>query len=302
MISFVRPAVAGRNSLQEMSRQQRNILFAFAQRRHEEGNHVQAIEQDLRENCRGRSLLRDPCWWRRSRGHPRCSGSSPPTGVKRCSSSVRSTFDCVFRLMSPTSSRKSVPPSAFWNLPSLLGRGAGECAFACGRTVRSRSGLREWPRNSLRRTVSSLRRLCAWIAARPVPCRCLIRRRSARARWCGAMSAICWRSAFIGTLSPTMTVLDCSCFSRSSFSSRSRRASMAFFTRMRVLSMRERLFEEVVGAEFGGAHGGLNGAVAGDHDDFRAVFASLAGSSPASRDHRCRAARCRAGPGRTGAS
>ena len=31
---------------------------------------------------------------------------------------------------------------------------------------------------------------------------------------------------------------------------------------------RERLFEEVVGAELGGADGGLDGAVAGDHDDF----------------------------------
>ena len=29
----------------------------------------------------------------------------------------------------------------------------------------------------------------------------------------------------------------------------------------------ERLFEEVVGAELGGAHGGLDGAVAGDDDD-----------------------------------
>ena len=30
---------------------------------------------------------------------------------------------------------------------------------------------------------------------------------------------------------------------------------------------RERLFEEVVGAELGGAHGGLDGAVAADDDD-----------------------------------
>ena len=35
---------------------------------------------------------------------------------------------------------------------------------------------------------------------------------------------------------------------------------------------RERLFEEVVGAQFGGAHRGFDGAVAGDHDDFGSIF------------------------------
>jgi hypothetical protein len=42
-----------------------------------------------------------------------------PTGSKRCSSSTRSTLACTRALMSPTSSRKSVAPSAISNLPRL---------------------------------------------------------------------------------------------------------------------------------------------------------------------------------------
>ena len=41
----------------------------------------------------------------------------PPTGSIVCSCSTRSTLACVFRLMSPISSRKIVPPSATSNLP-----------------------------------------------------------------------------------------------------------------------------------------------------------------------------------------
>ena len=43
---------------------------------------------------------------------------------------------------------------------------------------------------------------------------------------------------------------------------------------------RERLFEEVVGAELGGADGGFDGAVAGDHDDFGRAGAGRCGLSP----------------------
>ncbi len=41
----------------------------------------------------------------------------PPTGSTTCSCSARSTLAWVFRLMSPISSRKSVPVSATSNLP-----------------------------------------------------------------------------------------------------------------------------------------------------------------------------------------
>ena len=41
----------------------------------------------------------------------------PPTASIVCSCSTRRTFAWVFRLMSPISSRKIVPPSAVSNLP-----------------------------------------------------------------------------------------------------------------------------------------------------------------------------------------
>ncbi len=41
----------------------------------------------------------------------------------------------------------------------------------------------------------------------------------------------------------------------------------------------ERLFEEVVGAELGGAHGGFDGAVAADDDDFGDVGGGPSGGS-----------------------
>ena len=40
-----------------------------------------------------------------------------PTGVTSPSCSTRSSFACMTRLMSPISSRKSVPPSALSNVP-----------------------------------------------------------------------------------------------------------------------------------------------------------------------------------------
>ena len=51
-----------------------------------------------------------------------------------------------------------------------------------------------------------------------------------------SMMAICWRSAFIGMLSPAMTLLKASCFFRSRFSLRRRFDSIAFLTRIRVFS------------------------------------------------------------------
>jgi hypothetical protein len=45
--------------------------------------------------------------------------SVPPTRSNSRSCSTRSSFTCVLRLMSPISSRKSVPPSASSNRPFL---------------------------------------------------------------------------------------------------------------------------------------------------------------------------------------
>src|SRR5580704_156779 len=48
---------------------------------------------------------------------------------------------------------------------------------------------------------------------------------------------ICWRNAFIGMLSPTITLFGMSCFLSSRFSSRNRLASIAFLMRISVLSI-----------------------------------------------------------------
>src|SRR5580692_937490 len=53
----------------------------------------------------------------------------------------------------------------------------------------------------------------------------------------GAIIWICWRSAFMGMLSPTITLFGMSCFLSSRFSSRNRLASIAFLIRMSVLSI-----------------------------------------------------------------
>ena len=42
---------------------------------------------------------------------------------------------------------------------------------------------------------------------------------------------------------------------------------MALRTRTNNFFEGERLFDEIEGAELGGAHGGFDGAVAGNHDD-----------------------------------
>ncbi len=50
----------------------------------------------------------------------------PPTGSTTCSCSTRSTFACVFRLMSPISSRKIVPAVGHLELPAPVADRAGE--------------------------------------------------------------------------------------------------------------------------------------------------------------------------------
>ena len=76
----------------------------------------------------------------------------------------------------------------------------------------------------------------------------------------------------MGMLSPAITLRGVSCRLRSRFSWRS------LFRIDRVLDQDqrpvdgERLFQKIVGAQLGGADRGLNGPMAGDHDDFRSIF------------------------------
>ena len=69
-------------------------------------------------------------------------------------------------------------------------------------------------------------------------------------------------------LSPTMMLFTCSCFFRSTFSRLQFLGLDGVLDQDQSFFERERFFEEIVGAEFRGADGGLDGSVAGDHDDF----------------------------------
>ncbi len=73
---------------------------------------VQAVEQVFAKIAALDFLFPSFCWWRPPRGTSTCMEPPAPTGSRRCSSSARRTLACVRRLMSPTSSRKIVPPSA----------------------------------------------------------------------------------------------------------------------------------------------------------------------------------------------
>ena len=128
--------------------------------------------------------------------------SAAPTGSKRCSSSARSTLACVFKAHVADLVQEQRPAVGLFELAGLVLDAPGESCPCGGRTTRSRSVPPESPRSSPRRTA---RRRASWpreSRARSVPCRCRSRRRSARARWCAAISDSCWRSAFMGTLSP----------------------------------------------------------------------------------------------------
>jgi hypothetical protein len=121
--------------LQEFLDQQRNVFLAVAQRRHEERDHVEAVEEVFAEVAAG-DLLFEVLVGGGDDAHVDVDGMDRADGEKRCSSSARSTLAWVFRLMSPTSSRKSVPPSARSKVPRFSagapapGRRAGAAAIA----------------------------------------------------------------------------------------------------------------------------------------------------------------------------
>ena len=134
--SLVAAAVGGGEFVQEVSRKQREYLVALAQRRNEEGDHVQPIEKvfakisacdfvfqvfvgggddagvdldRLLASDRGEAYLRPVC-------AALCPGSSGS-----CRRLRRGT---------------SVPPSAFWNLPAFSALAPGNAPL-------------QWPKSSL---------------------------------------------------------------------------------------------------------------------------------------------------------
>ena len=165
-----------------------------------------------------------------------CTVWPDPTGSKRCSSITLKTLAWVLRLMSPTSSKNSVPPSAKWNLPAFAVTAPGNAPLTCPNnslSIRSSGMVAQLISTNL----AEDRMLWAWIAratnALPVPLSPKIRTRPL----VGAISSICCRTAFMGTLSPRMRCLrsisansDAFCASRLRCSRALRTATVTFAT------------------------------------------------------------------------
>jgi hypothetical protein len=100
------------------------VAAARPQRRHGDLHHAEAVEEVFgsarrRRGPRGRGASPPPPARRRA-------ASRPPTRSKARSCRRRSSFACTVGASSPTSSRKSVPPSAALDLARHPAVGAGE--------------------------------------------------------------------------------------------------------------------------------------------------------------------------------
>ena len=208
------------------------------------------------------------------------------------------------RLMSPTSSRKRVPPSARSKVPRFsaggLGRsGAGSVAVAEELgfdVVLGDGGAVELDEGRSRRRDSAC--MARAMSSLPVPDSPKMRTRPL----VGAMSLICWRSAFMGTDWPVTEPLGGELALELGIVFAQAAGLHGVFEDDEGAVDGEGLFEEVVGAELGGADGGLDGAVAGDDDDFGdgAGDPVAGGCRRGRRGRRGRGARCRAGRRRRG--
>ena len=87
----------------------------------------------------------------------------------------------------------------------------------------------------------------------------------------GAISPICWRSAFMGMLSPTISAGDDLPLELAVLGAQPPRLG-GVLHHDQGLFERQRLFQKVVGAQLGGPHRGLDRAVAGDHHDLGTVL------------------------------
>ena len=248
-------------------------LLPVAQRRHEDRDHVQPEVQILAEPPR-RDLGRQVLVGRGEHAHIdldalRAADRVPST----CSCSTRSTLACVFRLMSPISSRKIVPPSASSNLP----RRSATAPVNAPRTWPKSSRLDQLFRNRGAVDLDE-RRLCAGGSARgspapPAPCRCRSRRRSSTRPLVGAAIATCSRSCAWRSCRPPSSCWRSTRALRARFSaSRSPLANRVANDQHRLLE-RQRLLDEVEGAQLDRAHRRLDVAVTRDDDDLRVHLA-----------------------------
>ena len=117
------------DALEQVIDQHRDVLAALAQRRHVHMDDAQAVEQILAELAGRDALGQVAGWSRRRRGRWRWRSSWDPTDWISPVSRKRRSSACMRRLISPTSSRKSVPPCAMLQLAGLVAVGAGEAAL-----------------------------------------------------------------------------------------------------------------------------------------------------------------------------
>ena len=153
-----------------------DVVLPLAQRRHLDRDDVQPVVQVLAELSVRHHGRQDRGWSRRSARTSTRSVRVPPRRSNSCSCRTRRILACVFALMSPISSRNSVPPSACSKRPMRCLSAPGERALLVaeqlgleqvllqGRAVH----LDEVPR---RRAAS-----CGGSPRRSAPCRCPSRR------------------------------------------------------------------------------------------------------------------------------
>ena len=258
---------------------------ALAQRRHAERDHVQPVVEVLAEAALLRSPSRGSCWSRRSRARRPRASRCRRRARSCCSCSTRSTLACVIRLMSPISSRKIVPPCGQLELAALLGHRAGERALLVAEQLGLDQLLGDRRAVHLDERGARARLLCSVDLARDQllagavlagdqhpavggrghlrSARFEVARSRRDAPRISCARSVCARSA------PVLAPRGASC-------------SSAWREREQQLVDRERLLDEVEGAELGGAHRGLDGAVpAHHHDRQRAASARAARSSTA---------------------
>ena len=113
------PVVLGRVDAQEVLGEHRDVLAALAQRRHVDGDDVEAVVEILAEALVPHHRGRGPGWWRPRSARPPAACAVPPSRSNSPSCSTRRILGWVTGERSATSSRNSVPPSASSKRPSL---------------------------------------------------------------------------------------------------------------------------------------------------------------------------------------
>ena len=166
-------------------------------------DHVDAVEEVLAEPPFGDHLRRS--WLVAAMTRMSASTSSrPPTRRNRRSCSTRSSFTCIDGLISPISSRNTVPVLGDLEQPLLVAVGAGEGAAHVAEELRFEQRLGQRAAVERHERALAPQRVEVDRPARPAPCRCPIRPSAGSCCWCGATVSIILKTASIGSLRPMM--------------------------------------------------------------------------------------------------